>query len=357
MYDYLVVGSGLFGATFARQMTDSGRSVLVIDKLDHVAGLAHTKVIAGTIVHIVGPHLFHTSSKEVWDFVHRFATFEPYQHRVKAIARGKIYSLPFNMLTFHQMWGCNTVAEAERILKERRQHYPNPRNLEEQALSVLGKEIYEHLIYGYTKKQWGVEPSELPASIIKRIRFRLNYDENYFDDPYQGVPEYGYTEMVLNMLEGIELRLNEDFHDLQNWRSIAAKLVYTGTIDHFFNYMFGPLAYRSPSFDHQVHSVDLYGAGQMNACDLEVPHTRTVEHRFFHRRRGKPVITYEQPTGGSLQGYPVNTEENQKRHQQYAQEALQYQDIIFGGRLGFYRYLNMDEVILAAMTLSKLELK
>lgn len=362
MYDYLVVGAGLFGAVFARQMEDNGKKCLVIDKRPHIAGNIYSEEIEGIQVHKYGPHIFHTSDEEVWNFIQRFAKFNHFHYEPVANYKGELYNLPFNMNTFHQMWGVNTPVEALKMLDEQRKEVTGePHNLEEQAISLIGRDIYEKLIKGYTQKQWGRPCRELPSFIIRRIPVRLRFDNNYFNDPYQGIPVGGYTKMVANMLEGIEVKLNCDY--LQNkeyYDSLAEKIVYTGPIDAYFGYQYGSLQYRSLRFETEVLDVDNYqGCAGMNFTDADIPYTRIVEHKHFEFGRGnegKTVITREYSKEwkpGDEPYYAVNDEKNQDLYKRYRDMAEKEKNVIFGGRLAEYKYYDMDKVIRRAIDLSK----
>jgi UDP-galactopyranose mutase len=282
MYDYLVVGSGLFGSTFARMMKDHGRSVLVLEKEDHVGGMVYTKRYCNIDVHMCGGHIFHTKHRHVWEFVNKFASFNNYRHRAMANYNGKIISLPFNMMTYHQLFGCATPQEAKAELDRRKVPIKNPQNLEEWCLSQVGEEIYQTLIYHYTKKQWMREPRELPVSIIKRLPLRMTYNDLYFDDAYQGIPVDGYTKMVENMLDGIPVELSTNFNDIKNnWKKYGHTLVYSGAIDGFFDYCYGGLEYRTLAFQHRVEEGDFQGTSQVNYTGEQPMHTRVIEHKHF----------------------------------------------------------------------------
>lgn len=354
MYDYLIVGAGLFGATFARLARDSGRSCLVIDKRPHMGGNCYTENIEGINVHKYGPHIFHTSNKVVWDFVNRFAQFNNYIHSPKAYSKGKLYSLPFNMNTFYEMWGTIEPKKAKEII-EQQKFQGTPTNLEEQALSLVGQDIYKTLIKGYTEKQWGKSATELPSFIIKRLPLRFTFNNNYFNDTYQGIPIGGYTSMIQKMLDGIEVKLNTDYLSNRDYfNSIANQVVYTGCIDEFFDYEFGRLEYRSLRFEHQVQDTDNFqGVTQLNYCDNEVSYTRIIEHKHFEKSQSsKTVITYEYPQEyqkGMTPYYPINDKRNQMIHENYKNKLPFLTNFIFGGRLAEYKYMDMDTVIKSAM--------
>ncbi len=301
MYDYVVVGAGLFGAVFANQIATRGQTCLVLDKRDHIAGNCHTPQVNGVLIHAYGPHVFHTNSDDVWRFVNRFATFNSFVNRPKALYGGRLYSLPINMMTLHQLWGVITPQEAEAKLKTVRVPIAKPANLEEWVLAEVGEEIYQTLIYGYTKKQWGREPKELPASIIQRLPIRLNYDDNYYHAKYQGVPVDGYTDMVRRMLDvtGISVRLNEDFDSQSDWRKYARKLLYTGSPDQFFKHDLGALEYRSLRFEHETGTGVKQGMAILNHTEFATPYTRSIEHKFFGSgNESTTVLTREYPLTG-----------------------------------------------------------
>lgn len=354
MYDYLIVGCGLFGSTFARLATDSGKSCLIIDKRKHIAGNCYTKNIEGINVHAYGPHIFHTSNKVVWDFVNRFSEFNHYIHSPKAWYKNKMYSLPFNMNTFYELW--NTISpQHAKLIIESQKFNGTPTNLEEQALSLVGKDIYETLIKGYTEKQWGRSASDLPSFIIKRLPLRFTFDNNYFNDKYQGIPIGGYTQMFENMLSGIPVELNTDyFSDKSYYGSLAKKVVYTGCIDEFFNYEFGRLQYRSLQFDNEILDVDNYqGVAQLNyTCNIR-KYTRIVEHKHFEfTKSDKTVITKEysvEHKEGMTPYYPINDTLNQSLYRKYLDKSKEFTNVLFGGRLSEYKYMDMHVVIESAM--------
>ncbi len=363
-YDYLVVGAGLFGAAFARQMTDAGKKVLVIEKRNHIAGNVYTEEIEGIQVHRYGAHIFHTSDTEVWNYVNRFAEFNRYTNSPVANYHGNLYSLPFNMYTFHRMWGVTSPQEAEAIISQQRKAsgITQPRNLEEQAISLVGTDIYEKLIKGYTEKQWGRPCTELPAFIIRRLPVRFTFDNNYFNDRYQGIPMGGYTQMVAKMLEGIEVRLEEDYlENKQMWDAAAEKVVYTGPVDAYFHNCFGPLSYRSIRFETEVlDTPNFQGNAVINYTDRETPYTRIIEHKWFEfGTQPKTVISREyslEACPGAEPYYPVNDETNNALYQRYRELALKEPKTLFGGRLGEYRYYDMDKVLHSALELAKKEI-
>lgn len=369
-YDYLVVGAGLFGAVFARQATDAGKKVLVIDKRPNIAGNVYTEDIENIHVHKYGAHIFHTNNKSVWDYVTKFAEFNRFTNSPVANYKGELYSLPFNMYTFNKMWGVVTPQEATAKIEEQRKEagITEPQNLEEQAISLVGKDIYEKLIKGYTEKQWGRDCKDLPSFIIKRLPVRLTFDNNYFNALYQGIPVGGYTKMVANMLDGIELRLNTDYlENKAGFDGMAEKVVYTGAIDAYFDYKLGALEYRSVRFDTEVlDTPNFQGNAAVNYTDRETPWTRIIEHKWFEFGKDdqgndipKTVISREYSSEwkvGDEPYYPVNDEKNGKRYQEYKKLSEDEKKIIFGGRLGEYRYYDMDAVIASALGLCEKEL-
>jgi len=367
LYNYLIVGSGLYGATVAQQLHQAGNSVLVIDKRDHIAGNVYTEKIEGINVHIYGAHIFHTNNKYVWSYVQRFAEFNRFTNSPVANYKGELYSLPFNMYTFNRMWGVVTPEEAVAKITEQRAvaGIVEPKNLEEQAISLVGTDIYEKLIKGYTQKQWGRPCDQLPAFIIKRLPVRLTFDNNYFNALFQGIPVGGYTKLVANMLDGIEVRLNTDyFDDRECWNSMAEKIIYTGPIDAYFNYSLGNLEYRSVRFETEVLDIPNYqGNAAVNYTDAETPYTRIIEHKWFEFGKDeeennlpKTVISREYSSEwkpGDEPYYPVNDEKNGKLYEAYRTLAEKENKVIFGGRLGEYKYYDMDQVIAAALEKSK----
>ena len=363
MYDVLIVGAGLYGAVMARELTDAGKKVLVAERRPHIAGNAYTERVEGIDVHVYGAHIFHTNDRKVWDYVNRFAEFNRFTNSPVANYKGELYSLPFNMHTFHRMWGVVTPQEAEaKITEQRGEITGEPRNLEEQAISLAGRDIYEKLIKGYTEKQWGRPCSELPAFIIRRIPVRLTFDNNYFNALYQGIPNGGYTAMVERMLDGIEVRLNCDYLRQKDELDAQTKLViYTGPIDAYFGYSLGPLAYRSVRFETEVlNQANIQGNSVVNYTDAETPWTRIIEHKWFEfgirSDTGEPaektVISREYSSEwhpGDEPYYPVNDEKNNTLYSRYAEMAAGEENVIMGGRLGSYRYYDMDQVIAAAL--------
>ena len=369
-YDYLVVGAGLYGAVFAHEAKAAGKTVLVIDKRPNIGGNVYTEAVEGIQVHKYGAHIFHTNNKKVWDYVNRFAVFNRFTNSPVANYKGELYSLPFNMYTFNKMWGVVTPQEAAARIEEQRRAagITEPRNLEEQAISLVGHDIYEKLIKGYTEKQWGRPCKELPAFIIKRLPVRLTFDNNYFNALFQGIPVGGYTRMVENMLEGIEVRLNVDyFKEKAALASMAEKVVYTGPVDAYFDYRLGALEYRSVRFETEVLDMpNFQGNAAVNYTDAETPWTRIIEHKWFEFGRDaegqelpKTVISREYSSEwkpGDEPYYPVNDEKNGKLYAAYRELAIQEENTIFGGRLGEYKYYDMDQVIAAALELAVREL-
>lgn len=353
-YDYLIVGCGLFGATFSRLAKNAGKTCLIIDKRNHIAGNCHTENIEGINVHTYGPHIFHTSNKVVWDFVNQYANFNNFILCPKAFYKERLYSLPFNMNTFYEMWGAKTPNEAKEII-EQQKFRGTPTNLEEQALSLVGKDIYETLIKGYTSKQWGKEPKDLPAFIIKRLPLRFIFDNNYFNDIYQGIPIGGYTQMFEKMLDGIEVRLNTDYFSNRDYfNNLANKVVYTGCIDEFFEYQYGELEYRSLEFETEILNESNYqGNAVINWTEKEIPWTRIIEHKHFEKiNTDRTVITREYPKDykkGMTPYYPINNDSNQQKHQKYLEDSKALTNFIFGGRLAEYKYMDMHVVIESAM--------
>ena len=362
MYDYLIVGSGLYGATVARQLTDAGKSILVIDKRPNIAGNVYTEKMEGINVHIYGAHIFHTNNRTVWDNVQRFATFNRFTNSPVANYKGELYSLPFNMYTFNKMWGVVTPEEAAAKIEEQRKEITGePRNLEEQAISLIGRDVYEKLVKGYTEKQWGRPCDQLPAFIIKRLPVRLTFDNNYFNALYQGIPVGGYTKMVERMLEGIEVWLNCDYlAHKEELDMLAERVIYTGPIDAYFNYCLGNLEYRSVRFETEVlDKPNFQGNAAVNYTDAETPWTRIIEHKWFEFGKDedgndlpKTVISREYSSEwkpGDEPYYPVNDEKNGKLYEAYRALADREERVIFGGRLGEYKYYDMDQVIAAAL--------
>ena len=357
-YDYLIVGAGLYGAVCAREAVRAGKTVLVIDKRPHIAGNVHTEFIEGIHVHVYGAHIFHTNDRIVWDYVNQFADFNRFTNAPVANYRGEIYSLPFNMYTFNKMWGVVTPDEAAAKIREQRAAagITEPKNLEEQAISLVGTDIYEKLIKGYTEKQWGRDCKDLPAFIIKRLPVRLTYDNNYFNARYQGIPIGGYTRMVEKMLDGIEVRLNVDYlENKAELDALADRVIYTGPIDAYFGYRLGNLEYRSVRFETEVlDTPNFQGNAAVNYTDRETPWTRIIEHKWFEfDDQPRTVISREYSSEwkpGDEPYYPVNDEQNGRLYQQYKALADREEKVIFGGRLGEYKYYDMDAVIASALS-------
>lgn len=369
MYDYLIIGSGLFGSVFARQAADAGKKVLVIDKRPNIAGNVYTEKVEGINFHKYGAHIFHTNNTEVWNYVNRFATFNRFTNSPVANYKGELYSMPFNMYTFNKMWGVVTPEEAAAKIEEQKKEITGePQNLEEQAISLVGRDIYEKLVKGYTEKQWGRDCKELPAFIIKRLPVRLTFDNNYFNALYQGIPIGGYTKLVENLLEGIEVQLNEDYlEDKEKWNAMAEKVVYTGAIDAYFDYALGNLEYRSVRFENEILDVpNFQGNAAVNYTDKETPWTRIIEHKWFEFGKDeegndlpKTIISKEYSSEwkpGDEPYYPVNDEKNGELYQKYKALAEKEENIIFGGRLGEYKYYDMDAVIASALECARNQL-
>ena len=368
-YDYLIIGSGLYGAVFAHEAKKAGKSVLVIDKRPNIAGNVYTETIEGIHVHKYGAHIFHTNNTEVWNYITKFATFNRFTNSPVANYHGELFSLPFNMYTFNKMWGVVTPEEAAaKIAEQRKEITGEPQNLEEQAISLVGRDIYEKLIKGYTEKQWGRDCKDLPAFIIKRLPVRLTFDNNYFNALYQGIPVGGYTQMVANMLEGIEVRLNTDYFEHKaELDALADKVIYTGPIDAYFDFKLGTLEYRSVCFETETLDIPNYqGNAAVNYTDRETPWTRIIEHKWFEFGKDaegndlpKTVISREYSSEwkpGDEPYYPVNDEKNSALYAQYKTLAEKESKVIFGGRLGEYKYYDMDAVIASALDLCKREL-
>ena len=356
-YDYLIVGAGLFGSVFAHEAQKAGKRCLVIDKRPHTGGNIHCKDVDGIHVHLYGAHIFHTSNKEVWDYIQQFAEFNRYTNSPIARYKDELYNLPFNMNTFSKMWGIATPAEAKAKIEEQVKEagITEPKNLEEQAVSLVGRDIYEKLIKGYTEKQWGRKCTELPAFIIKRLPFRFVYDNNYFNDRYQGIPIGGYTKIIEKMLEGTEVRTGIDFFEFRKENpEIAEKIIFTGMIDEYFGYQLGALEYRSVRFETEVLDCENYqGNAVVNYTEREVPYTRIIEHKHFEfGKQEKTVISREYSSEWSVgmePYYPVNDEKNNALFEEYKKLAEKEENVIFGGRLGDYKYYDMDKVVAAAL--------
>ncbi len=374
-YDYLIVGAGLFGSIFAYEAAKAGKKCLVIDKRNHIGGNVYTEETEGINVHVYGAHIFHTSNKEVWDYMNSFVEFNRYTNSPVARYKDELYNLPFNMNTFHALWGVKTPKEAKDKIDEQMREavektaealdgeQSEPGNLEEQALRLIGRDIYEKLIKGYTEKQWGKRATELPAFIIKRLPVRFTYDNNYFNDRYQGIPEGGYTRMIEKMLTGIEVRLREDFFaKREEYENCAEKIVFTGMPDEFFDYCYGELEYRSLRFETEtLEQENFQGNAVVNYTEYEIPYTRIIEHKHFEfGTQKKTVITREYPAAwrkGDEPYYPMNDEKNNALFARYRELAAKKENVIFGGRLGEYKYYDMHQVVAQALETVRKELK
>lgn len=363
-YDYLIVGAGLYGAVMAYELGKKGKKCLVIDRRDHIAGNIYCEEIEGIHVHKYGAHIFHTSDKKIWEYMNQFTEFNNYINSPVAVYKDELYNLPFNMNTFSKMWGIRTPGEAKAIIEKQRKEtgITEPKNLEEQALFLGGRDIYEKLIKGYTEKQWGRKCTELPSFIIKRLPVRFIYDNNYFNDKYQGIPMGGYTQIIEKMLDGIEVKLNYDyFEHKQELDNIAEKIVFTGPIDKYYDYKFGELEYRSLRFEEEELNIQNYqGNAVVNYTEYEVPYTRIIEHKHFEYAKSlgqedtisKTIITREYPDTWNKEKeayYPINNDKNNALYQKYADLASKDKNVIFGGRLGMYKYYDMDKVIAEAL--------
>lgn len=364
MYDYLVVGAGLFGAVFAHEAMKKGKKILVIDKRKHIAGNIYTEKIENINVHMYGAHIFHTNNKKVWDYVTSFVEFNRFTNSPIANYNGEIYSLPFNMYTFNRMWGVATPEDAMKIIEEQKKEIKGePRNLEEQAIALVGRDIYEKLIKGYTEKQWGRSCRELPSFIIKRLPVRYSFDNNYFNALYQGIPIGGYTKLVEKLLQGVEVRLNEKF---EKGKYQADKIIYTGAIDEYFDYLIGALEYRSVRFENEILDGNFQGNAAVNYTDKRTPWTRIIEHKWFEFGKDengidipKTVISKEYSSEwkkGDEPYYPVNDKRNEELYHKYSEMAKNEKNVIFGGRLGEYKYYDMDQVINSSLELCSREL-
>ena len=362
-YDYLIVGSGLFGSVFAYEMTKKGKKCLVIEKRSHIGGNVYTEEEHNINVHKYGAHIFHTNNKEVWNYINQFAEFNRYTNSPVANYNGELYNLPFNMNTFYQMWKVKTPEEAKAKIEEqvREANISEPQNLEEQAISLVGKDIYEKLVKGYTEKQWGRDCKDLPAFIIKRLPVRFTFDNNYFNDLYQGIPMGGYTKIIEKMLDGVDVKLNTDFfEDKEKWMDMADCVLFTGMIDEYYDYCFGELEYRGLKFEFETLDIENYqGNAVINYTDRETPYTRIIEHKHFENvESDKTVITREYPKSwskGEEAYYPMNDEKNTELFNRYNELAKKEGNVIFGGRLGMYRYFDMWQVIDEALKLVKEE--
>jgi len=352
-YDYLIVGSGFFGSICAYELNKKGYKVLVIESRDHIGGNCYTENKDDINIHVYGPHIFHTSNDEVWKWINQFVSFNNFTLRPVANYKGEIYSLPFNMWTFSKLWNITHPDQAKRIIKGQSEHIGEPTNLEEQAIKLVGTDVYEKLIKGYTAKQWRKDPKELPASIIKRLPVRFTYNNNYFNDKYQGIPIGGYTQIFEKLLEGIEVKLGIDY--FKDELPKHDKVIYTGPIDRFYNYQFGELEYKTTKFEHKrLEEDDYQGIAMMNYTDEEIPFTRVIEHKHFEDVKSDSTwITFEYPIEYKAEStepmYPVNDTENNSKYQKYKELANQEKDIIFGGRLAEYKYYDMHQVIESAL--------
>ena len=363
-YDYLIVGEGLFGAIFAYEAKKRGKKSLVIDKRNHTGGNTYCEKMEGINVHKYGAHIFHTDKKEIWDYLGQFCTFNNYINSPVANYKGEIYNLPFNMNTFNKLWGVVTPEQAKKEIEKqiKESGITEPENLEEQAISLVGKDIYEKLVKGYTEKQWGRKAAELPTFIIKRLPVRYTYDNNYFNDRYQGIPEKGYNVIFDKLLEGIDIKLNTDFFEnREELMKKAEKIVFTGMIDQFFEYRYGVLEYRSLRFEHETHNIDNYqGNAVVNYCERKIPYTRIIEHKHFEfGKQPKTVITKEYPKEwkeGDEPYYPVNDEKNNEIFRKYKKLAENEKNVIFGGRLADYKYYDMWNIIEKVLETVKVEL-
>lgn len=365
IYDYLIVGSGLFGAVFAREATNRGKKCLVIEQRNHIGGNIYCENIEGINVHKYGAHIFHTSNKEVWEYMNQFAEFNNYINSPVAVYKDELYNLPFNMNTFSKMWNIKTPAEAKDIIERQIKdlNITEPKNLEEQALSLAGTDVYTKLVKGYTEKQWGRKCEDLPAFIIKRLPLRFTYDNNYFNDRYQGIPIGGYTPIIEKMLEGVEVILNKNYRDfIKETQDTFNKILYTGMIDEFFDYKFGKLEYRTVKFENEILDIDNFqGNAVVNYTEAEIPYTRIIEHKHFEfGKQPKTVISREYPIEwkeGCEPYYPINNDRNNELYAKYKELAETRNDIIFGGRLGMYKYFDMDKVVAEALNVVKQELE
>ena len=368
MYDYLICGAGFFGSTMARKLTDAGKTCLVIDKLPHVAGAAHDFLWSsnGQLVASYGAHIFHCHSEEIWQFINQFCEMESFINKPKVLSDGSVYSFPINMMTLHQLFGVVTPDEARRKLNEVRIPCEHPRNFEEWVLDKIGRELYEKFIYGYTKKQWMCEPSLLPSSIIQRLPIRLTYDENYFTTKYQSMPKEGYTKLIENMLDGIDVRLGVDFFEMGDWHNYAKHLVYTGPVDKFFSYQFGPLNYNTLRFEHKEFHGDYQGNAVFNHVDLTTPYLRSVEHKHFAKSYQKhysnsdnkevTVVSFDHPISFKDHPepyYPIRDEKNSLLYDKYFALKKEMPDVMFGGRLGGFQYFDLDQACSSAIQKSK----
>jgi UDP-galactopyranose mutase len=361
-YDYLIVGSGFFGATFAQQAKEKGKSVMVIDKRSNVAGNAYTENVNGINVHKFGSHIFHTSKKEVWNYVNQFSSFNNYRHKGIVNFKGKIYSFPINLMTMSQIWGITTPEQAKNKIKEEIIKFDNPQNMEEWCLSTIGKTLYETFIEGYSIKQWNKHPRELPASVVKRLPVRMTFNDDYFHDlDYQGIPIGGYTKMIKNMLEGIKVELGTDFGTLRKkWTTYAKKLIFCGGIDQYFECALGELEYRSLQWEHEEMKGDFQGHSCVNYTDIETKFTRIIEHKHFEKLDAENTIVSKEYPVDWLETkepyYPINDDRNKNLYRKYRDLANEEKDVIISGRLGSYKYIDMDDTISMALNIAKKEI-
>jgi len=356
-YDYIIIGAGFFGSICAYELTKLGKKCLVLDKRNHIAGNCYTENRDDINIHIFGPHIFHTNNEEVWNWINKFVSFNNFIFRPVANYKGQTYSLPFNMFTFSKLWNISSPQEALNIIENQSKHIQTPTNLEDQAIKLVGTEIYEKLIRGYTEKQWRKSARELPKEIIQRLPVKFTYDNNYFDDKYQGIPIGGYTQIFEKLLKGIEVKLNTDYlSDKDHWNNKASNIIFTGAIDEFYEYRFGDLEYKTNKFVHKKLNVENFqGTSMMNYTEKEIPYTRIIEHKHFEFGKGKNTwISYDYPIEYKPQKtdpyYPVNDTENNNRYQRYKEISELEKNVIFGGRLAEYKYYDMDDVILSALT-------
>ena len=362
-YDYVIVGSGLFGSVFANKATEAGKKCIIIEKKDEIGGNARTEEIEGINVHMHGPHIFHCNDKRIWEFVNKYAEFNSYVNRPKVFSKGKIYSFPINLFTLYQIWGVKTPEEAQKKLEEVRVKIDSPKNLEEWILSQVGEEVYSIFIYGYTKKQWGKDPKDLPSSIIKRLPIRLTFDDNYFTDRYQGIPIGGYTRMIEGIIGEVPVETEVDYlKDKEYWNKQGSKIVYTGMIDELYNNTYGCLEYRGLRFEHQILDIkDFQGNAIVNYTDIDVPYTRICEHKHFEfGKQEKTIITKEYPSNwtiGNEAYYPMNDVHNNEKYKAYKDLANKDTNMILGGRLADYKYYDMHQVIGSAMARAEKEIR
>ena len=356
MYDYIIVGSGFFGSICAYELNKKGYKCLILEKRNHIGGNCYTENQDNIHIHTYGPHIFHTSNENVWEWINQFVSFNNFTLRPVANYKGEIYSLPFNMWTFSKLWGVTHPDQAKRVIEQQSEEIKNPSNLEEQAIKLVGKDVYEKLIKGYTTKQWRKDPKELPKEIIKRLPVRFDYDNNYFNDKYQGIPIGGYTQIFEKLLDGIDIKLEVDYlKNKKHWDNQAKKIIYTGPIDAYFNYQFGELEYKTTKFEHKKLNTDNFqGTAMMNYTDEDIPHTRCIEHKHFENL-SSPItwVTWEYPTEYKAKEtepyYPVNDNDNNFKYSQYKNLADSEENIIFGGRLAEYKYYDMHQVIESAL--------